>query len=176
MTVTPWSPTPGWKDQRIWDELREKVEAKAGADRQERVRTWYSRMIDAYGKSSKFEIWYYVLVLASSLLAAAVPALIAFTTTTDKTTANVLRIVAAAIGVVVAVATAVTGVVQLGNRWSVYREYGFALEEAAWTYLASADDQKAYDAFAQAVSHARRIFVHDYLSDIALLRSGGSQP
>jgi hypothetical protein len=174
MAATSGSPTPTWKDQKIWDELREKVAAKAGANRLELVNTWYSRMIDAYDKSSSFEIWYYVLVLVTSLLAAAVPALIAFTTTTDKTTANVLRIVAAAIGVVVAVATAVTGVVQLGNRWRVYRGYAFTLEEAGWTYLAAADNDKGYGVFAKAVADARRIFIRTYLSEIAALRSGGN--
>lgn len=161
-----------WRDEEIWSHLRDDVAARAGTvnGRQDFVETWYGRLMKAARLSDKFQIWYYISVALTSLAAATVPALIAFTTTTDATTANVLRIVASVLGVLIAFATAVTGVVQVGNRWRVYRTYAYALEDAGWAYLAAPDGDKAYTTFATAVTKARQGFDRDYMHQVATLQ------
>ena len=159
-----------------WSRLRAKLVALAGtADgRDEFVAWWYSDLVKAGRLSDRFKIWYYASVSFTSLAAATVPALIAFTTTGNATTANVVRIVAAVLGVLIAFATAVTGVVQVGNRWRVYRSYASALEYAGWAYLAGPDGDKAYTDFADAVTKARQAFDRDYMHQVATLQPGNS--
>lgn len=183
-------PEPG-DDSVIWEALWKDVCNKAGADsgkRQNFVASWYGLMVNSGQQSDSFKKWYYILVILTSFFASAVPALIGFTNSSDSGTARVLRIVAAILGVLVAVATSVIGIVQLGNRWRVYRTYSQALADAGWDYLASKKthkddlrhrrffgdkddkDDPGYDRFVADVARARRAFDRDYLHEIAVLQ------
>jgi hypothetical protein len=69
---------------------------------------------------------------------------------------------------VIAFVTAVAGVMQLGNRYRVYRNYSFALEDAGLRYLAAQDSDKAYAAFTQAVTRARQDLQTEYMRGVAV--------
>jgi uncharacterized protein DUF4231 len=120
--------------------------------------------------SDHFKLHYYLWLSLTSLAAATVPVLIAFAGSSDVASASVMRGVAAGLGVFVAATTSVIGVVQLGNRWRVYRTYSQSLEEAGWDYLASRDAKAAFPNFVAAVTTARRSFERGYLSQIAILQ------
>ncbi len=134
-----------WDDKKRWQQLRHNVRNKAiteqlsGTEQSRRevfVETWYWQMKNAGRLADKFKGWYYISVTLTAVGAATVPTLIAFTGSADAFTAKVLRIVAAVLGVLVTGATTLLGVVEVGNRWRLYRAFGQALEEAGWDYLA----------------------------------------
>jgi hypothetical protein len=89
-----------------------KAELGTFPDRLNTVSAWHARMLGASRSSDRFKKVYYWLYLVSALAAASVPALIAAAGSSDAPTANVMRFFAAGLGVVVALATSVLGVVQ----------------------------------------------------------------
>ena len=124
--------------------------------------------------SDSFKNWYYVSVTLTAVATATVPTLIAFTGSTDAFTAKVLRIAAAALGVLVAGVITLLGVVEVGNRWRLYRVYAQTLEEAGRAYLADnkeddKDDRK-YNKFVTDVEQAFKEFGRAYLRQVAVLR------
>jgi hypothetical protein len=180
--LTPQPPSPGrqeekpWRNEERWQHLRDNVHTKAkteqSPDKRDFVDTWYWLMRKASKHADAFKVWYYASTGLTTLLAATVPVLVAFTGSVNTSTANILRIVAAALGVLVAGATAVLGVVEVGNRWRLYRTYAQALEEAAWDYLTSdrGDDNHKYNKFVADVNQARRAFGRGYLNQVAILQ------
>jgi hypothetical protein len=165
-----------WGDIEIWQHLRADIDVKAGTEhapeRKHFVKTWYDRLEKAGSLSDHFKNWYYASLFVTSVVAAAVPTLIAFTGSSGSTTSNVLRILAAVLGVLVAAATSLLGIVQVGNRWRVYRSYAQALEEAGWDYLAGSSDDAGYRQFVDDVARARRVYGREYLKEIAVLQRG----
>lgn len=165
-------------DDKIREQLANDVRSAAGAQDDPEcthvVQAWYRRLVRADQLSNRFKLAYYVSVAATSLAAAAVPALIAAAGSSDVNSARTMRFLAAGLGVVVAVTTAVIGVVQVGNRWRVYRTYALDLEEAAWRYLASGKAESDYRSFVDGVDKARRAYNRDYLQEIATWQHGGA--
>jgi hypothetical protein len=163
-----------WRDSEIKRRLRHTVALKARARKNSEqwnfVSGWYGRMERAEELSDHFKLHYYLWLSLTSLAAATVPVLIAFAGSSDVASASVMRGVAAGLGVFVAATTSVIGVVQLGNRWRVYRTYSQSLEEAGWDYLASHDAKAAYPNFVAAVTTARRSFEREYLTQVAILQ------
>jgi hypothetical protein len=164
------------EDTQLWPRVQAQVTSRAGdsPDRQDFVIDWYERLASARRLASRFKVWYYTSVSLTSLAAATIPALVAFTTAAG-TVSVVLRIIAAVLGVLVAFATAVTGVVQVGNRWRVYRAYAYSLEDAAWSLLAAPAGDTSWTAFAAAVTAARQVFERSYLSEVAVLAAPAQQ-
>lgn len=165
-------------DEDIWRDLRKNIEVKAKAeqdkDRKDFIAAWHARMVRSNELSDGFKIAYYVTLSLTALIAAAVPTLVAATGSASGTTATVLRVLAAVFGVLVAAATSIIGVVQVGNRWRVYRTYSQSLEEAGWDYLAS-DKDDGYADFEKAVTNARRLYGREYLNEVAILQTSGSK-
>lgn len=162
---------------RLYHDVLAKASLEDFPDRRNTVSAWYGRMMGASRSSDRFKRVYYWLYLVSALAAATVPALIAAAGSSDATSANVMRFFAAGLGVVVAIATSVLGVVQFGNRWRVYRAYGQALEDAGWAYIETleADAQGAYRDFVTAISKARAAFQREYLAEVAV-QAGSPAP
>jgi hypothetical protein len=163
-----------WNDEERWRRLRDDVYVRAKArdspDRERVVDDWYSQMVTAGRHSDKFKVWYYTSVTLTTAAAATVPTLVAFTASADVYTARVLRIAAAALGVLVAGSTALLGVVEVGNRWRLYRVYAQSLEEAGRDYLAGKDDKDLlYGRFVTDVDQAFRVFGRGYLNQVAVL-------
>lgn len=74
-----------------------------------------------------------------------------------------------------AVVTSVVGVVQVGHRWRLYRDYSQALEAEAWEYLNSTEDgPAAYADFATVVCKSYKAFGIDYLKDVAAIPGTGT--
>jgi Protein of unknown function (DUF4231) len=158
--------------RRLHDGVVAKAEISAHPDRQVVIDNWYSLMVRKGRLSDRFKLSYYWAIALTSLIATAVPTLIAATGSVGAGAANVIRIVAAVLGVLVAVVTSVIGVVQVGNRWRVTRTLCQDLEEAGWDYLASRQknaDEAFHDFFA-AVNRARRRYGLDYLSEVAVIQ------
>jgi hypothetical protein len=137
------------------------------------VSAWYSRMERANRLSNPFKVAYYVSLSLSSLAAASVPALIAAAGSSDAPAANVMRLLAASLGVFVAVTTSVLGVVQVGNRWRVYHAYGRSLEEAGQSYAYGADSS-GYPTFVRAVNNAFRTYDREYLNQVAVQQTSAA--
>ena len=174
----PWNDKQRWKVLR--DDMHKKAETENSPEKRDYINIWYSQMVKAGKLSDKFKKWYYISVTLTAVAAAAVPTLIAFTGSSGAFTAKVLRIVAAVLGVLVAGATTLLGVVEVGNRWRLYRAYVQTLEEAARAYLAGtkADDKdgRKYNKFVTDVDQAFKVFGRGYLNQVAVLQqaSGAS--
>lgn len=171
---------PTLDEDEIHRALYRRVAAKAdittSEDRANFVNAWYGRMTLRGHLGGRFKNAYFGLLALSSLAAASVPALIAAAGSSDTTTANVMRAMAAVLGVLVAVTTSVLGVVQVGARWRLYRTYSQKLEEAGWDYLSSKEDAgTAYDAFVKQVGDARREYDRDYLREVAVTSEHASR-
>jgi hypothetical protein len=166
-------------DIEIRRQLRDDVSAKAGvassAQRRSFVSAWYSRMERADHLSDRFKMWYYVAYSLTSLAAASVPALITAAGSSDAQAAKVMRFFAAGLGVFVAFATAVLGVVQVGNRWRLYRTYSQSLEAAGWDYMDGDGGESEYRDFVRAVTKAHRTYCREYLTQVAV-QQGSAVP
>ncbi len=139
--IGPWDEMPEWEQQSATavfsqvhefiaisdgktDEIRrglyQRVAAKAGIatseDRATFVNAWYARMTRRGQLGDRFKNAYFVLLALSSLAAASVPALIGAAGSSHTTAGNVMRAIAAVLGVLVAITTSVLGVVQVGAR------------------------------------------------------------
>jgi Protein of unknown function (DUF4231) len=160
----------------LLDDVTVKARATHFPQRKNFVSAWYGRMQRANQLSGRFKVGYYLSLAVSSLAAASVPTLIGAAGSSDAQSANLMRILAAGLGVFVAVTTSVLGVVQVGNRWRVYRIYGQSLEEAGWDYLASDGDgsgssdgeDSGYRDFVKAVTNAHRTYCREYLNHVAV--------
>src|SRR5512135_3764369 len=93
-------------DEDIWRDLRKNIDVKAKAEQDEErqafIAAWHARMVRSNELSDGFKIAYYVTLSLTSLIAAAVPTLVAATGSASGTTATVLRVLAAVFGVLVA--------------------------------------------------------------------------
>lgn len=169
---------PPWDDKERWRLLKKSVDLKAKTEnspiKKNYVDSWHRQMENAGQASDRFKNWYYVSATLTAVATATVPTLIAFTGSTDAFTAKVLRIVAAALGVLVAGVITLLGVVEVGNRWRLYRGYVQMLEEAGRAYLADnkeddKDDRK-YNKFVTDVDQAFKDFGRAYMKQVAVLR------
>jgi hypothetical protein len=168
------------KEKVIRRDLYLRVAAKADVAhsdvRTNFVKTWYSRMAKRGQLGDRYKFAYFFLIVINSLAAASVPALIAAAGSSDRSTANAMRLGAAGLGVFIAVTTSVLGVVRIGARWRLYRSYSQELEEAGWDYLSSKDGDSGYATFVAEVTKARREYDRDYLKEVADFGPTASAP
>lgn len=151
---------------RLYRQVADKAQVTQSRERDDFVRAWYSRMIRREQLSDRFKYAYFILLTLNALAAASVPALIAAAGSSQSQAANAMRLIAAALGVLIAVTTSVLGVIQIGTRWRLYRTYSQELEEAGWDYVNS-DKATGYGDFVKAVTTARRLYDREYLKDVA---------
>jgi hypothetical protein len=179
-TGSPKSAEKPWGDEERLDHLCQNLHVKAKTKdsplRKDFIDSWYWQMRNAVRLSDDFKNWYYASVTATAAAAATVPTLIAFTGTTDAFISTILRIVAAVLGVFVAGTATLLGVVEVGNRWRLYRFFAQSLEEAGWDYLKDNreddKDDNAYHDFVAAIDNSRKWFGRAYLNQVAVLGHG----
>jgi hypothetical protein len=134
-----------------------------------------SRWIDHAEKNRiNWQRWYYGGRSTVTIVAAAVTALTGASAGLTGGAGLGVKIAAAVLSFVVAATNGVLEVWQVTNRWRLYRVLRDRLWQAGWQ-IATADAPKKFQGLTRDVGNAIGDFEHQYLMQVLLSQSSGSQ-